>query len=394
VCYPAEEERDRASAVKWAVESNATMDERYLLNDPSPLLSPSLVIFRPLVRQNLETMIAMARGTDRLRPHVKTHKMGALVRLAEGLGVRKHKCATIAEAEMVAAAGGADVLLAYPVVGPNIARLVRLVRAYPKTTFRALVDQPDGARALSEAMKTISRPLPVLVDLEVGMGRTGIEPGETAAELYALIDRLPNLVADGLHAYDGHIRDVDPAVRRAAVAPGLERALRLRDRLLSRGLSVPRMVLGGTPTFPIYADLEEPGVECSPGTCVLHDTNYGDRFLDLPFTPAALLLTRVVSRPRPDRLCLDVGYKAVAADPVGARVTLLGVPDATLGPQSEEHLIVETPHADHFPPGTPILAIPTHVCPTCALHRFAYVAEEGEIVDQWDVSARDRVLGV
>ena len=87
------------------------MDPRYLVRDPSELLSPSLLIYPKLVRQNLETMIAMAHGPERLRPHVKTHKMAEIVRLAESMGIHKHKCATIAEAEMVAAVGGADVLL-------------------------------------------------------------------------------------------------------------------------------------------------------------------------------------------------------------------------------------------------------------------------------------------
>jgi D-threonine aldolase len=370
------------------------MDPRYRLNDPSELLSPSLLIYRALVQGNLEQMIAMARGADRLRPHVKTHKMAEVIRMAGRLGIHKHKCATIAEAEMVAAAGGRDALLAYPVVGPNIARLARLVRSYRGTTFRAIVDDPDAARALSSGMEGLDEPLPVLVDLEVGLGRTGIDPGEPAFELYALVDRLPNLVPDGLQAYDGHIQDVDPAVRREAASPGIERTLRLRDRLVASGLPVPRMVLGGTPTFPIHAALDEPGVEVSPGTCTLHDAGYAAKFPDLPYVPAAVLLSRVISRPRPGRLCLDLGHKAVAADPKGERVTLLDVPDATLGSQSEEHLVVDTPHAKDFPPGTPVLALPTHICPTSALHRRVYVIEDGALVDEWEVSARDRVLGI
>src|SRR5438270_11758735 len=98
------------------------MDSRYRIDDTSEMLSPSLVVFGDLVRQNLDAMLTMARSPDRLRPHVKTHKMPALVRLAEAAGIRKHKCATIAEAEMIAAAGGTDALLAYPLLGPNIAR--------------------------------------------------------------------------------------------------------------------------------------------------------------------------------------------------------------------------------------------------------------------------------
>ncbi len=370
------------------------MDCRYTIDDPSLLLSPSLVIFRDLVRQNLAEMLTMARSPDRLRPHVKTHKMAAIVRMAGELGIAKYKCATIAEAEMVAAAGGTDVLLAYPLVGPNLLRWSRLIRAYPGTTFRATVDHPDSARALAEAVQDLDRPVPVLVDLEVGMGRTGIDPGEPAAALYALITRLPNLEADGLHAYDGHVNETDVTARGESVRAVQAKTLGLRDRLVRQGLSVPRLVFGGTPSFPVHAGLDVPGVECSPGTIVLHDHGYATRYPDLPFTPAALLLTRVVSRPRPGRVCLDLGHKAVAADPAGPRAHLIDVPEAKIVGHSEEHLVVDTPAADQYPVGTCVLAIPTHICPTSALHRRAYVLAGGRLVDEWDVSARDRVIRV
>jgi D-serine deaminase-like pyridoxal phosphate-dependent protein len=370
------------------------MDSRYRLNDTSRLLSPSLLIFRSVLESNLEAMVRLAGGANRLRPHVKTHKMAEIVRMTERLGIHQHKCATIAEAEMIARAGGRDVLLAYPIVGPNIARLAQLVRRFPETQFRVLVDHPEPARALSSGLEGIERPVSVLIDLEVGMGRTGIEPGEAAEALAALVDSLPNLELDGLHAYDGHIQDADLAARRRSAAPGVEKTLQLQDRLRQRGMAVPRLVLGGTPTFPVHATLDRPGVECSPGTSTLHDNGYATRYPDLPFVPAAVLLTRVISHPRPGRLCLDLGHKAVAADPAGARLALLNVPEATLGGQSEEHLVVDTPHAAEFPPGTHLLALPTHICPTCALHRRVYVIENGELADEWEVTARDRSIGV
>jgi D-threonine aldolase len=369
-------------------------DSLYALRDPSELLSPGVLVYRNLVRQNLQGMIAMAKGADRLRPHVKTHKMAEIVRMAESMGIRKHKCATLAEAEMVAAAGGADVLVSYPLIGPNLKRFMNLVRGYRNTRFRATVDDPDSARALSAAVAGLDRPVPVLVDLEIGMGRTGIDPGEPAAELYALVDRLPNLVADGLHGYDGQVHDTDVQERRKAAQNGIERVLALRDRLLKRGQEVPRVVLGGTPTLPIHAELEIPGVECSPGTVMLHDHSYSTRYPDLPFTPAALLLTRVISRPRTGRLCLDLGHKAVAADPSGARARFLDIDDARPVMHSEEHLVIETDHAGEFAIGTPLLAIPTHVCPTIALHRRVDVIEDGEFVGRWEVTARDRVVGL
>ncbi|HWE35834.1 MAG TPA: D-TA family PLP-dependent enzyme [Isosphaeraceae bacterium] len=366
------------------------IDLRYPIRDPDAIPSPSLLVFREVVARNLAAMLGMAGGPDRLRPHVKTHKMPALVRMVEANGVGKHKCATLAEAEMVARAGGRDVLIAYPMVGPNVARLASLVDRYPETTFRVAVDDLEAARGLSSAIERTRRgSLPALVDLDVGMGRTGIDP----AAAFDLIDRLqtlPGLDFDGLHAYDGHIREQDIEARRRVARSGLDTTFALRDRLEGRGIEVRRVVLGGTPTFPIHATVDEPGVECSPGTCLLHDAGYGGKFPDLPFEPAALLLTRVISRPRPGRLCLDLGHKAVAADPAGPRLTLLGLPGAALGPQSEEHLVVDAPDTSRFPPGTPLLAIPTHVCPTCALHDFASVIDRGEVADRWDVTARGR----
>ncbi len=234
----------------------------------------------------------------------------------------------------------------------------------------------------------------MLVDLDIGMGRTGIAPGDPAAELYALVDRLPGLEPDGLHAYDGHIRESDLEARGQAAAAGIESTLALRDKLLKRGLQVPRLVVGGTPTFPIHTRLDLPGVECSPGTLVLHDASYSERFPDLAFTPAALLLTRVVSRPGPGRLCLDLGHKAVAADPPGQRARLLKLPDARQIGHSEEHMVIESAGADEIAVGSPLLAVATHICPSVALHRRAYVIEDGKLAGQWEVTARDRVLGV
>lgn len=357
--------------------------------------SPSLIIFRPLVRANLEAMIKLAGSPDRLRPHMKTHKMPDAIRMAEGLGIRKHKAATIAEAEMAARVGAGDVLLAFPLVGPNVGRFVELVRSYPDTTFRALADDADAARALSDAAAAAGIRVPTLLDLDVGMGRTGVLPGSKAEAVYEAIASAPGLIADGIHAYDGHTREVDPEARARFVRETVHQpTFALRERLIARGLPVPRLIFGGTPSFPIHARLgaERDDVESSPGTCVLHDIGYGRTFPDLPFTPAALLLTRVVSRPREGFLTLDVGHKAVAADPVGKRLVLIGLEDAEPVGHSEEHYVVRTDRASEFPPGTPFLAIPVHICPTCALHQRALVVDDGRIVGEWPIPARDRFL--
>jgi D-serine deaminase-like pyridoxal phosphate-dependent protein len=169
----------------------------------------------------------------------------------------------------------------------------------------------------------------------------------------------------------------------------------MRAVLEKKGLPV-RLVLGGTPTFGAFTRLNLADSEYSPGTCVLHDNGYGTRFADLTgFVPAAVLLTRVISRPTPTRITMDLGYKAVASDPpAGKRCILLNVPEYEPVLQNEEHFVVETPAASRFAPGDVVYAIPTHICPTCAMHQQAYVIENGRVTGTWRIAARDRVLRI
>src|SRR5690606_37322617 len=160
---------------------------------------------------------------------------------------------------------------------------------------------------LSHAVADAGAEIDVLLDVDSGMHRTGVEPGPAAEALYQQINELPGLRCGGLHAYDGHLTAVDLDDRKSKGDVAFARILELRDRLRAAGCDVPRIVVGGTPTFPVHARRE--GVECSPGTCVLWDQSYGSKYKELPFQHAAILATRVVSKPTPERLCLDLGYK-------------------------------------------------------------------------------------
>ena len=369
----------------------------YHLAEAAEVFSPALVFFPELIRQNIARIIELAGSPDRLRPHVKTHKTREIAAMQLAAGVTKHKCATVAEAELLAAAGVPDVLIAYPLVGPNVGRVATLAKLFPDTKFSALIDHEAGADGLGWAAARAGRPIGFFVDLDVGQHRTGIAVGPLAAALYERASRLPGLVPAGLHAYDGHNHIEDPVDREAAVRAGLAPVLELRADLERRGLPVPHLVAGGTPTFPIYARMRDlPGLECSPGTYVLHDHGYGSKYHDLTgVTPAAVLVTRVVSRPTADRVTFDLGTKAVASDPpAGKRVHLLDMTDYTAVGHNEEHLIVETPHARKYKPGDVAYALPTHVCPTVALHREALIADGGQIVGRWPIIARDRMLTV
>jgi D-serine deaminase-like pyridoxal phosphate-dependent protein len=368
------------------------MTAPYTLAEPDTVPSPALLFYPALIRRNLRRAVEIAGGPDRLRPHVKTHKTREIVRMWLDLGVRKHKCATLAEAEMLAECGAAEVLIAYPLVGPNVDRLARLIEQYPKTRFATLADHPDAVRALSAAVAARGQTVDVLLDLDIGQHRTGIALGPAAAELYESFARLPGLTPGGLHVYDGHNKQEDPAERTAAVDALLGPVLTFRADLERRGLPVPRLVLGGTPTFPMHARRTEPGVECSPGTMALHDFGYGTRFPDVTgFTPAAVVFTRVVSRPTATRVTLDLGTKAIASDPpAGQRCQVLEMPEAVGVGHNEEHLILETPAADRFKPGDGVFAVPAHVCPTVALYPRALTVEDGRVTGAWSIAARDR----
>jgi D-serine deaminase-like pyridoxal phosphate-dependent protein len=361
----------------------------YQLENAAEVDSPALVVYPDRIAENLRSMIAIAGGADRLRPHIKTHKMSAIVRMQVEAGITKCKCATLAEAEMAARAGATDILLAHQPVGPKIGKLAAQAARFPHVRFSTIVDDAGVASQLSVSLSQAECSLDVLVDLDVGMGRSGLRPGTEAVELYRVISRLPNLVPGGLHAYDGHIRDRDASVRETACDSAMRPAIALRDQLLAEGLPMPRFVAGGTPTFPFHArHLDR---EFSPGTCVLFDAGSKQSLPDLDFLEAAVVLSRVVSKPGKNRLCLDLGHKAVAADPTGTRVVWPDLPDATMIMHSEEHLVVETPRADGLPIGAVLYGIPWHICPTCALHAEAIVASGGRATGTWRVDARDRI---
>jgi D-serine deaminase-like pyridoxal phosphate-dependent protein len=371
------------------------LNPQYAVADTSQIISPGLVLFRDLIEANLDRMIHIAGSPARLRPHCKTHKMREVIELQLARGIARHKCATLAEAEMLAEAGAQDIFLAYNPVGPNIGRVAAFVKKYPRVKFAVTADHPRPVAALGGALASFGKTVDVLLDIDTGLHRTGIACGPAARELYRQISTTKGLAAGGFHLYDGHNHQRDVAERRAAVLAVWQPAAALRDEVAGAGMSVPRIVAGGTASFPIFATLEDPTIELSPGTIVLQDFGYGDAFPDLAFQPAALLLTRVISRPTAERITLDLGYKAVAAEsPLAGRVRFPDLPDARLVLQNEEHLVVETAAAERYAPGDELWAIPKHICPTSALYKAAYVVAGGKLVGTWAVAARDRMLTV
>ncbi len=366
----------------------------------STIHSPSLIVFADRVRKNIDRMIQVAGDVDRLRPHCKTHKMAAVIQLLLDRKIRKHKAATIAEVEMLVDAGAMDVVLAYNPVGPNIERVAALVQKYQNLKLTVTADHPTPLQQLSETLAATTEKngltVGVMLDLDVGQHRTGVAADSPLAlELCQQVAAFPAITFAGFHVYDGHQHQESLSERTAAVLKEWPAVMNLKQKCEDAGVAVPEILCGGSPTFPVYAAMDEPTITLSPGTSIFHDSGYGGHFPDLDFQPAAVVLTRVISRPTPNRLTLDLGNKSIAADPPkGHRVHFPKLPDAAQVIHNEEHLVLETDLAADYQPGDVLLGIPTHICPTSALHQSVTVIEDGKIVDCWQVTARNRRITI
>lgn len=360
----------------------------YTAENVAAVDSPALLIYPDRVRENIRIMKSFVPDVHRLRPHIKTNKSPEAVALMLEAGITKFKCATITEAELLGQAGAPDVLLAYQPTGPKINRLAEVIKRYPSTLFACLVDNAAQANAIGQVMNAAGITLNIWIDLNIGMNRTGILPADAFAVFQEIL-QIQGIRPVGLHAYDGHIRQTDLAERTTVCDTGFEPVAALARRIRSELGSAISVCAGGTPTFPIHARRAD--VECSPGTFIYWDTGYGNLLKEQPYLHAAVVLTRVISKPAPGLLCLDLGHKSIAAEnPLGNRITFPEGPDFEPIGQSEEHLVVKTKSADDFKIGQPLYGIPYHVCPTVALYDTAWAIRDGQASPDWHQPARKK----
>lgn len=367
----------------------------FLFKGAENLNTPSLIFYREAIEHNIQKALKTAGSAKKLWPHMKTHKCPDILRMQMAHGITRFKCATIAEAELSASCGASDVLIAYPMVGPNQDRLIRLCKAFPEVAFWAIGDDFTQLRLLGEKARAAGLTIPLLIDVNPGLDRTGVPLDETES-FYKTCCSLQGLSPRGLHCYDGQRMESDYTERKEAVLDYSHQLSEIRKHLLSGGYRFDTLVVGTTPSFPCFveADLEKI-MYYSPGTLILNDEGYTQRFPDMDYPPAAAVMTRVISRPKKGLFTLDLGVKGISTDTGPDRGTLTGFPHAHPILQNEEHWVfqMESGYEDQTPKiGDILFVIPRHICTTCALYDFAYVVSNRELSAKWRISARDRKI--
>jgi D-serine deaminase-like pyridoxal phosphate-dependent protein len=365
-------------------------DPWYKIENAAGLPSPALLLYPDRIETNIRRMISTTASVDRLRPHVKTHKMREIIKMQMEQGIFKFKTSTIAETEMVAGCGVRDILLAMQPVGPNMDRFFTLKREFKGANISCIADSEFVISGLSDLAVKTGMETHVWLDINVGMDRTGIYPGKEAARLFNMIKNKPMLRAEGLHVYDGHIHEPDISLRKKICNEAFSKVEDLIAGLKAAGAGQIKIIAGGTPTFPVHALRQN--TDCSPGTLLLWDYGYSSSFKDMDYLHAAVLFTRIVSKPAGNLICIDLGHKAVASEMPQPRISLMGISDYTIVKHSEEHMVVKTPEAYKFGVGDIIYGIPWHICPTVDRYDSVSVVNGHMVTGQWNVAARKRKI--
>jgi D-serine deaminase-like pyridoxal phosphate-dependent protein len=357
----------------------------------SEIDTPALVLELDPLERNLDHMAGAAAAAGvRLRPHAKMHKCAviALEQIARGaVGVC---CQKVSEAEALVHAGVRDVLVSNEIVGSR--KLDRLVALARLAHVGVCVDDADNARELSQAAVRAGVSLDVLVEIDVGAHRCGVEPGAPAVRLAGVVSNLPGLRFAGLQAYQGRAQHMrTSAEREVAIERASDAARVTRDALRAEGLSCPLVTGAGTGTYRLEAASGVYG-ELQAGSYAFMDADYA-RNLDVSGNPmsefehALFVLATVMSRPAPGRAVLDAGLKALSVD--SGFPKLVGRPGITFVGASGEHGVLEIGKgAADIALGDQVRLIPGHCDPTVNLHDWYVCTRGGRVEALWPIVAR------
>jgi D-serine deaminase-like pyridoxal phosphate-dependent protein len=355
--------------------------------------TPALLVEADVLEANLREMqeVASECGVS-LRPHWKTHKCTEVAARQIALGAVGGTVAKAGEAEVFLAAGFRDVLIATPVVDPR--KIERLLGARGTADLSVLIESEEGLRRWAEAAAAADRPVPVLLEVDVGMHRTGVPPGEGALPLARAITDAPGLELRGVMTHAGHAYGAasPDEIARIGREEG-ERLVGTAEALRTAGIECPVVSVGSTPT--VRHSVRVPGVtEIRPGNYAFHD-GIQVALGVVPESRCALtVLATVTARPAEDRVVIDSGAKTLSTDRGACGLsdfgTVLGGTER-VGKLSEEHGILTVDPANPWKVGDRVRIVPNHACVTVNLHDRMFVARGSHVEAEWIVAARGRI---
>ena len=353
--------------------------------------TPSLVLECDTLDRNISVMTAFAQSKGlAIRPHAKSHKSPEIARQLIAAGAIGACCATVHEAEALAAGGIGGLLVTSPVAAPHM--LERLSRLLLRgADLMVVADDPGNARQLAEIATAQGRVLPVFVELDAGLARTGCADVQSAVNLAQEIVRQPSLRFAGLQAYWGGLQQIMPFDERGRrVAAETQKLRALVAALSARGMA-PRIVSGGGTGTHWHDAAQGIFTELQIGSFVFLDSLYHATQLTPtgnPFAPSLFVAASVVSASHPGRVTVNAGYKAMATDS-GKPVPMRGVPEgAVYSFMGDEHGVIDFASGQAPLLGATVELLTPHCDPTVNLHKSYLVAKGEEIVDEWPILAR------
>lgn len=359
----------------------------FLDTEMDQLDTPALIIDLDLMESNISKMAKFFESVDAdLRPHSKTHKIPIIAHKQIAAGAIGICCQKLAEAEVMAAAGVEDILITNQIVGHR--KVWRLVNLSKHSNVIVAVENLENAKNISEAALKRETKVNIIVEINVGIDRCGVEPGKQTLEFIQRIRRLPGLSFRGMMGYEGPFIGIkDWNERKNAAEERLRLLVETSELVRDNGIDFDIVSAGATGTYNITGVY--PGItEVEAGSYVFMDTTY-DTLGGVDFDLALSLLTTVISRPTKDRAIVDAGMKAITGE--FGIPAVKGLDGLELKKLSEEHgtLVVTNPE-QRLKIGDKIEIYPSHCCTTVNLHDKAYGIRKGKVESVWMIEGRGK----
>ncbi len=347
--------------------------------------TPALIIDYDLMKKNIETMARFAKENNiDLRPHVKTHKCPKIGKMQLEAGASGICVARVGEAEIFVEHGFDDILIANEVIELN--QIKRLLELNKKARVRVCVDSEKNILDLNNAALKEGLKLEILIEVDVGLGRNGVQPGEPALKFANLVKKHSNLELVGLQGYEGHLTSViDPELRKKQTEESMKNLVETKDLLNQNGFDINYLTTSNTATYKFSVKYGGP-TEIQPGTYIFNEKHYYG--ISPEFHIAATVLGTITNNPGKRLYTIDTGLKAATNDK--GNPVFKNYSKYKIRVMSEEHSIFRVGPKDNFKIGQKLEVYPSHICTTVNLYDFFTIVKDGEVIGRWDILARGK----